>query len=293
MKQLVIVVVVMFFLVAIVIVAAYYGGGSFGPSNIDKGQRLKAPPGKTRKNAIALTSNKRPTTEDPKPVDPREIDGAEDDTPLTIKSLSAPGEKREGPAHERATEALNSADPETGLKKLDAALALPHDRQQVAYLHEAMGQLYAQLDPPDYEKATAAFEEARAAAKDPVLEESILLKSVQILMQGGMDERALAALDSGFDGSEILSQTQFRLQLLRGQLAERTGNVAEAERVYLDVLDRAMAIPESLERDSSLMLIRLASLRLTKLYRAQNRGGAADLLSKDVKKQLDSLSNET
>ncbi|MCF6286687.1 MAG: soluble NSF attachment family protein [Candidatus Hydrogenedentes bacterium] len=294
MKQGLIAVAVIVALVLMVAAASYFGGSTARKGGFDKGQRFKAKPGTTRKNAMLLTSNKRTSTDDPKAAIARRGDEQEDDSPLTIKSLSKPSdEKRAQPARDRAMKALNSASPETGLRSLDAALALPHDRLQGAYLYEAMGQLYAQLDPPDYEKAMAAFEEARAMADDVEMAQNILLKSVQVLMQGGLDDEARAQLEAGSGDEALSTETQFRLHLLWGQLEERAGKAVEAERMYRKVLDGALALPESLERKMALGLARSAGLRLTRLYRANDRDGAAKSLTLDLKKQLKALSKTT
>lgn len=294
MKQALVAVGVIAFVVLSALIAAYFGRGGLTEGSFDKGQRFKAKPGTTRKNAILLTSNKRPETEDPDQRIARRADEEEDDTPLTVKSLSAPsGEERSGPAHESAREALNSTSPEAGLRALDHALTLPHDGAQAAYLHEAKGQLYARLEPPDYEKARAAFERARKLAGDRAQEENVLLKSVQVLMQGGQDDAAREQLASGLDGEGPPSGTRLRLQLLQGQLAERAGQPEKAETVYRQVMETALATPEALTRETALMLARTAGLRLTSLYRDNDRSDAADLLAKDLQKQLKRIEDTT
>jgi len=254
---------------------------------VDRGQRFTAKPGTTRENAVALTSNKRPDTAVPAESSAWNAGATEDDSPLTVKSLSTPSEKpRSGPAHDRAVEALNSASPETGLRLLNSALALPHDSGQAALLYEAMGQLYAQSDPPDFDRAASAFEAALARAEDPDLAQEIRLKSAQVLMQGGLDEQALAQLDGDPEPEALSTGTQFRLHLLRGQLEERAGRAAEAEQIYRDVLEAALALPDGLSRDGALDMARLAGLRLSGLYRAQDQAGNAETLARELKRQL-------
>lgn len=290
MKQFLIVVGVVALIVAVTVVAAYFGQAKSGSVIVDKGQRFTAKPGTTRENAIALTSNKRPSTKSPEESIARKADEMEDDAPLTVKSLSSSADERSGPAHDKAMEAMNSGSPESGLRMLNEALALPHDPQQAAYIQEAMGQLYAQLEPPDFEKSQAAFDEARSLAKgDPKLEQSILLKSVQVLMQQGMDDEARIQMETGFTAADLSNQTQLQLHLLQGKLEERAGHPEAAEQVYQEVLDAALALPESIDREMALDLARLAALRLTGLYRSQNRDEAADGLAQDMKRRLKAM----
>lgn len=289
MKQTIILIGLFIFLAISVAIAAYFGGSGAGSNNLDSGKRYKAPPGKTRKNAIALTSSKRPTTEDPKPTGAKE-----DESPLTVKSLSDSSDgKRNGPAHEQATSAMNNVSTESGLRELNAALAMPHEQEQAALLHEAAGQLYVRLDPPDFEKAKTAFDEALRLAEDPQLKQSILLKAVQMLMLGGLNSDASARLDTGSDSSGLSDQLQFRLQFLQGQLEERAGKAEAAELIYRRILDTALTLPDVLDRDEALMFARMAGLRLSRLYRAHDREEAAVSLSKDLKKKLKNLAEPT
>jgi len=282
MKQTLVLIGFFMFLGLSVAIAYYFGGAGASSRSLDTGKRYKAPPGKTRKNAIALTSNKRRTTEDPEPT------GAKDDgSSLKVKSLSDPSdEKRKGPGHEQATSAMNSVSTESGLREIKAALAMPHEREQAALLHEAEGQLYAQLIPPDMKKAKAAFDEALELADDSQLKQSILLKSVQVFMQAGLNAEARSQLEAGADTSELSDQLQFRLQLLEGQLEERAGRAEAAEIIYRRILDTALKVPDAVDRDTAVMFARMAGLRLSKLYRAHNREEAAVSLSKELQKQL-------
>lgn len=296
MKQVLIVIGVVLGIVLLTVLAAYFGGGLTNPAAIDKGQRFKAKPGTTRKNAIALTSSSRKETEDPQAAIARKAGEMEDDSPLNVKSLSSSESKdpkRSGPAHDRAQQALNGVSPEAGIRSLTSALAMPHDPQQAAYIHEAMGQLYVQLDPPDYEKSAAAFAEARALTTDLEMEQSVLLKSVQVLMQGGKNDAARAALEEGFDGQNLSSETQFRLQVLRGQLEERAGRGEAAEDLYYSVLDGTLALPDTLEKDVAIALARGAALHLTRLYRDYDRDQAAEALAKDLKRRFKKIEEPT
>lgn len=281
---------IIFGAIAIILVTAYLRQSGLDPATFDKGQRFTAKPGTTRENAMILTSDKRAKTEDPKNAIARRADKLEDSDPLEIKSLSKPKEgPRSGLANDRAQAALNSYSPEAGLQQLEAALALPHDREDAALLHEAQGQLYAQLDPPDYAQSQAAFEQAVEKADDQDLKEEILYKSVQALMQAGLDEEAGAAAAAQLAERPPSGETGYKLQLLQGQLFERAGKIEAAEDAYQEVLHAVGELPPALGKDAALSLVRLAGLRLTALYRKQDRSQTADELSRNLRLRLSKM----
>lgn len=274
-------------IVIVLVTIVIRSGGGIDPATFDSGKRFKAKPGTTRENAMILTSDKRKSTEGPEAAIARRSEEREDGGPPVIKSLSKPKDgPRSGPANDRAQAALNSFSPEAGLRQLEEALALPHGAEQAALLHEAQGQLYAQLDPPDYDKSRAAFVQAIEKAEDPALEEEILYKSVQALMQEGQEEEAGQILAERLTAHPPAGETGYKLQLLQGQLYERAGRGEAAEDAYQAVLNAAQTMPPSLDRSEAIDLVRLAGLRLTNLYRKHDRQQAADGLSRDLKVKL-------
>jgi tetratricopeptide (TPR) repeat protein len=272
-----------------VLVAAYFGRGASPTGEFDKGQRFTAKPGTTRENAMLLTSSKRASTDDPKDAIARRAENLEDDSdPLEVKSLSKPEEDplRAGPAGETAREALNSFSPEAGLRKLDEALSLPSLPEQAAILHEAKGQLYAQMDPPDYARALESLEKAAALAEDPALREQIQYEAAQILFQAGLVDEAREQLESAREAKAAPSDMQYKRQLLQGQLLEQEGELEEAENLYQAVLDATEALPDHLDKDAALALARIAGMRLSNLYRRNDRDQAADALALDLRKRF-------
>ena len=266
----------------------YLRQSGLAAGTFDKGQRFTAKPGTTRENAMILTSNKRPSTPEPGGAIARSGDEAEGGDPLQIKSLSPsePDARRSGPAGDTAREALNSFSTEAGLQKLDAALALPNTPEQSALLHEAKGQLLAQLDPPDYDASLAHFDQAAAAAGDAELRAEIVHKTAQMLMQAGRDGEAAARVDAQLAAEPPQGPTGYKLRIIRGQLLERTGRLEEAESTYQAVLAAVQSMPEHLDPDAARTLARLAGLRLTGMYRKHDRQQAADALSAELKRQL-------
>ena len=272
-----------------VIVAAYFGG-SQKEGSFDKGQRFTAKPGTTRENAVALTSSKRAKGKKTHQDTTTVKDEDEGESPLTVKSLSRPNdEHRSGPAHDKAMAALNQTSAESGISQLQQTLAMPMDSEQAAVLHEAMGQLYVQIDPPEYGKAEEAFKMAREATTDPDLARSILLRAVQVLMQADENEAARRQLNDGFDHTDISDEVQFRLMILSGQLQERAGDVANAETTYQRVLDGVLAGSDLLKPETAAALARLTGLRLINLYREQDREADAGSLAKELKNRIKKL----
>ena len=120
---------------------------------------------------------------------------------------------------------------------------------------------------PAWNPPGKAAQEAQALATDAALKQSILLKSVQVLMQGGLDSEARATLDGGLTEDGPVDATRYRLELLQGQLEERAGKRESAERIYRQVLEGALELPDTLAKETALMLARTAGLRLSNLYR--------------------------
>jgi tetratricopeptide (TPR) repeat protein len=272
----------------IALVIAYFGQPSLEKGEFDKGQRFTAKPGTTRENAMILTSANRATTQDPKDAIARQADHIEkDDDPLEVKSLSTRNiDARSGPANDVAESARNNISPEAGLRQLEAALALPHNQEQAALLHEARGELFAQLDPPDFAQAQTAFEKALEMTTDVALEEEIRHKAVQALMQAGQDAEALELATAQLSEHPPGSRAGYKLQLLKGQLEERAGRLAEAEREYRAVLEAMESAPESLGDEEALSLARLSVLRLTQLYRHTDRNEEVEQVAGVLRKQV-------
>ena len=274
--------------ILIAVVVAYFGQPSTDSGSFDKGQRFTADPGTTRENAMLLTSEHRATTADPEDAIARQADHIEeDDDPLEVKSLSRKNiEARSGPANEVAESARNNLSPEAGLRQIDAALALPHNQEQAALLHEVRGELYAQMDTPDFAQAQAAFEKALEMTTDAELEEEIRHKAVQILIQAGQDAEALELAETQLKERPPASRSGYKLQLLKGQLEERAGRITEAEQEYRAVLEAMGNMPETLDDEEALSLARLSALRLTQLYRHAGRDGDVEEVAGALRKQV-------
>ena len=67
---------------------------------------------------------------------------------------------------------------------------------------------------------------------------------------------------------------------------EMTKNV---ERIYREVLEGALELPDTLAKETAFMLARTAGLRLSNLYRETGQDGEAELLAKELKAQIKRL----
>ena len=272
----------------VAIVVSQFGKNPIEDGGFDKGQRFTAKPGTTRENAMLLTSAARKSTKDPEPSSPeRPLKPENEDDPLEVRSLSGGAPKfRSGPANDVAQAALNNLSPESGLRQVETALALPHNQEQAALLHEARAELYTRMDPPDFEQARLAFDKALEMAKDPLLLEEIQHEMVQMLMQAGRDPEALERASAQLQKTPPSGGAGYKLQLLLGQLYERAGHHDLAETNYRAVFDAMGGIPESLTPEESIALSRLATLRLTHLYRGIKRDQDAEDAAIALKKQV-------
>ena len=277
-------------LVALLIAVAVsqFGKSPIEDGEFDKGQRFTAKPGTTRENAMLLTSADRKSTKDPEPSSPdRPIKPENEDDILEVKSLSGGTPIiRSGPANEVAQAALNNLSPESGLRQVETALALPHNQEQAALLHEARAELYTRMNPPDFEQARLAFEKALEIAKDPLLREEIQHEMVQMLMQAGRDSEALERAAAQLKSTPPAGGAGYKLQLLLGQLHERAGQGELAESNYRAVFDAMGGMPEGLTPEDSIALSRLSTLRLTHLYRGAKRDQDAEDVALALKKQV-------
>jgi hypothetical protein len=213
--------------------------------------------------------------------------------PVPKAPLPTKIEARTGPAHDAAESARNNLSPEAGLHELDKALALPHNQEQAALLHEARGELYAQLDPPDFTQARAAFEKALEMTSDGSLEEEIRHKAVQMHMMAGQDAEALKMANAQLDIHRPMSGSGFKLQLLKGQLLERAGETDKAESNYRAVFEAMEAVPEFLGVEENLSLARLAALRLTQLYRQGGRTDNLEEVANALRKQVGRMQGDS
>lgn len=275
--------------ILVILIVAYLRDSGF--TDFDQGQRFTAKPGTTRENAILLTSSKRPTTADPEGGIAQRAEDRESGGPLDVKSLSGPDDDpvRGGPAGETARAALNSLSAEAGLAMIEQALAEPATPDQQAILLEAQGQLYAQLAEPDYARAMESLDRAASLAPEPVLAGEIKVTAAQVLVQAGRDVEARDRLADLLDSQPPMGAAALKLQLLLGQVQERTGDLAAAERTFNDVLGAVRGQAGDMDAESAEALVRLAALRLTALYRKQDRGAEAEALTNDLKRRLNQV----
>jgi tetratricopeptide (TPR) repeat protein len=237
--------------------------------------RFTAKPGTTRKNAVMLSSSKRAKMEATAPA------GSAAGAPLPVRSLT-PEEERIGsppsPVTEAVTAALNAWNAELGLEKLTALLEQDLTEEERAEVLAAMGVLNGQKSPPDHEGAERCFSQALQQDLSPALRARIVAQSVQSLMaQGRIDDahaRVKAARDQYPPGEAGL-----QLDLLYASLEEQRGNRDGAEEIYAAALEKALTSVETLDRQTD-DLLRMAALRLTRIYKDSDRGAEASTLTR-------------
>ncbi len=255
-----------------------------------------AQPGTTRDNARILTTNKRDSGD-------RAFSGGggsgssrsnnADSTPeerdappeLTVDSLSAAEDRAaDSPFAETVCAALNAASPEVGIAKLGVALDTPHTAEESARIYTALAVLYGQLEPPDYDRAKQAFERALAVAPDAAARRGVVRQHAAFALGAGFPEEALPKVEAALQ--ETNTQTEaVPLLLLLGQIREASAELEAAETLYRKAVDHALesegelaaAVEESL---------RLAALRLARLYSANGREEDAEALRDRVAERL-------
>ena len=260
--------------------AAYFfsGSGAQGRKNLNTSKRLTAKPGTDRKNAQALSSNKRPAQEVTAP--PKQTG----EPPIPVKSLSPPDE-RLTPKEKKLREALNSLDPQKGIEKIDVELGLPQTPGDAARLHAARAQLALEKNPPDYESAAANLALAAQMAPTERMRYGILAHDARLWMLKKDYDTAARRLSTELERPGPISPERIRLRALLAQAREESGQLAEAEAAYRDVLREAIDYsdePEPVIDD----LIRVAGLRLSRILRDTERENEARDLARSLSARL-------
>lgn len=258
--------------------------------------RFRARPGTTRDNAMILTTKKR----DPDDTSLSSGQGGETaeakdksagpdsqhkPPELEVRSLSPVDGGAGSPVEKSIRSALNTLSPEAGIARLKLALDTPHTPEEDARMHTAMGMLYAQLDPPDYAGAKQAFEQAMRAAPNPAARREALKHYAAMALNAGRAETVLPVLESALRQTAEEPAGQAPLQLLLGQIHEAAGRLEPAEQAYQRVIDTALgnngAPPKPVEN-----AVRLAALRLSRLYTTSGRKEKAEALRERVAGRL-------
>jgi len=288
-KQTGLIILLVLLMILAVIVAGYFGPGTTVTDASLAKKRFTARAGTTRRKAIALSSKKRsqPRAQEAPPA-AHSGQQSSRKNPIPVKSLSAPNDENLSPAERLAREATNSLSPESGIDKLQQALDQPQTPEEAALLQTAIGNLYAQLEPPDYTKAQAAFDMALSTA--PVLEmrQRITQQYAALLLYRGAPELARAKIQAALAEPGPVTAPGLELNLQLARIHERSGARDQAETVYKYTLEQSA---ETAHADAPEMidLMRLSSLCLVRLYRAEGRGEEADALAKQFKTRLKAL----
>ena len=286
-------VVVLFFL-AVLGVVAYYGQGS-GTKTRTKTvttKRFTAKPGTTRPKAVPLVSNKRAPQEKDKPPSPPIPHAGRKDEPLRVLSLSQPeAEERLTDEQRLIQNAMNTFSVEAGIAKLEDALKTPREPDAAAGIHAAMGLLESQKNPPNLIKLEEAFAKAMGLPTGPEVSQQVAGQYCQVLMRNGKFGAAREKLEGALAQDGPLNGDRLHLRVMLGQVYERDGDSSRAESAFRTVLDDASTLGGG-DNKNAFGAIRLAGMRLSRLYRLANRNGEADALAKEVSNKLDSMEQE-
>jgi hypothetical protein len=272
---------------AMFLTAFFSQGGGRSISGLDPAKRFTARPGTTREKARILTSKRPPAPDSSESATASQSEEESSETadraPLPVASLSGEESRPEETATDRTIrESGRSASPQESLARLNEALNQELPPQERAALYAAAGPLYAQLDPPDFDRAQQAFDEATALA--PTLEArlAVFRQELDMLLRRGAGDVARKRIESMLPESAEGSPPRVELGLMLGQAEESRGDIQQAEAAYRRAWDEALssATPRQPQAQETLRLI---ALRLVRIYRASGRDSEAETLVRQIR----------
>ncbi|MFM1921530.1 MAG: hypothetical protein RLZZ303_3164 [Candidatus Hydrogenedentota bacterium] len=286
----------LFVLVTLVVtigVAMLLGGRQKG-QGLQSSQRFTAKPGTMRENAVALSSSKRQTDEQPGGASgaPSGNGGdtsgaqqqempAEEQKPLRVRSLSPEEAAAESPEEQSIREALNDLSPERGIEKLEALLETELNDDDRARVHAAIAKLCGQLDTPDMARQDQALQLAQAFASSPDTVLDTARTHAEILAQRGDYPGAMGRIRAARDGMGAASAERATLGVFLGGLLETQGDASAAEDAYAAAFKDAREAG-SQDGEGREEVLRQAGMRLSRMYRASGRGAEADNLAGEL-----------
>ena len=287
-RQLIIVAVVaMFFLGGILV--AYVMSDSGGKGGLRADQRFKARPGTTRENAMVLMSNKRPAGVD-KPS--ASTGGGSSNSTLDVRSFSStppsnPQDTTED-TQRTATNALAMANPAEGVAALESALQTQRAPQDQARLYATLAELHTRRDPPATDEAVACLKKAAELAPTPETRMDIAAQAATLLRglgQTGMAEETVRDTLAAVPADAKSTAPELKLRVTLGDLLAARGDLAGAEQAYAQAVGRGL---ETLSADGpeALDALRIAGIRLSQLYRNQQRHEEAEAVAQRIQARL-------
>ena len=276
--------------VLIMAAAAYYSQRTPGPlGSSASSRRFMAKSGAERESAAPLAIRKSAVDEAPGTEKLQAANTAEppagDDLPLPaeIEALEEP----ESPTDRLIQSAQTNLDPEAGLAQVEQALAAAHTPEETARLHTALGQIQARKMPPDLDAAAAAFETAMTTAPDIEARQRVARDAMRAYLAQGRADLALAQLEAIRRETPPSPQqpVSIEIDLLEAQLHEESGDPALATAVYLNLFETARKADAPPGRKME-ELLRLAAMRLARIYRAEGRDKEAEILARELQALL-------
>jgi tetratricopeptide (TPR) repeat protein len=276
--------------VLIMAAAAYYSQRT--PDTLGSGassKRFMAKSGTERESAAPLAIRKSAVDEAPGTETLQTAtmveENARDDLPgpAEIEAFEEP----DSPTERLIQSAQTNLDPEQGLAQVEQALAAAYTPEETARLHTALGQIQARKMPPDLDAAAAAFEAAMTAAPDIEARQRVVRDAMRAYLAQGRADLALAQLEAIRRETPPSPQqpVSIEIDLLEAQLHEESGDPALASAVYRNLLDtarKAGSQPGPKEEE----LLRLAAMRLARIYRAEGRDKEAEILARELQSIL-------
>lgn len=263
-------------------IALFFNRSSGSPLATPPSKRFAAKSGTTRNRAVALISRKQTARSGDTSSGAQNPESrGETQRRIRARMLSEIEETRPLTETQRKIrEALNTLDPDEGLRKLQSLLDLTRDDRERSDIYAAMSELYLQQDTPDLVSAENMLDAALSAAPDAETRARMLLRQAELCAARGAPQLALAKiqvelrrLGAGADPAATLP-----LMTAQGFLQEMHGSLDEAETSYRQVLQLAGAASTSDATES----VRDAGMRLTRLLRDRQRDAEADQVARQV-----------
>lgn len=290
-RQLIVVIlVVVFFLIGIAVAYMLSNPSAKKGGGLRADQRFKARPGTTRENAVALVSNKRPAG-----VDDFSGGGSGplSTDPVDVRSLSPEAPQEDAPAEdpeqERQIQAALTAQPlESGIKTLQDAIDAAQTSEAQSRLNLALAELHLKRSPPDPEAAATCLEKAFQQAGTPGARNYAALRAAEMLRRAGRVDLALQQLQRAIEAASDtvpVDAAELRLRITYGDLLALEGDSSATEQAYAKAIERSVRGPINLDA-TTIEALRLAGIRLSQLYRSQQRHADAEAVAQRVQSWL-------
>ncbi len=260
-------------------------------SGLDSSKRFTAKPGTERDNSIMLMSRRAPTTTDieSNPDDSQTTYPSHGDAtpaaPLRVRTLTTVDETTLNSDELLVREALNSLSVVGGIEKLESALALAETEYQQALYLDALGNLYLQTTPADWDRAEAAWRSALLLTPAPEIQINSTLQLARLLLHRNEPDEASKILSTVYDPDYLETPENYQLGLLLAQSYEHMGAEEKATTVYTEMVSHA--IENHPAEPDTIAMVRNAALRLSQYYDKTDRKQEAEQMARALRTLID------